>query len=163
MATIPLVDQAVSGAAVGENAAIIARERQMSLMLRAWIASGLFFMALPGTLLGFSNLMAISAHHGSGYPAGRMDGRPRSRADVRMDRQFHSRHRLLFAACAWALSPSCASLLLCFVDIRRCDALVWKYLWVALAHSAAPVRGVRAARRDAVSIRRLASQAAGIE
>jgi len=26
----------------------------------------LFFMALPGTLLGFSNLMAISAHHGLG-------------------------------------------------------------------------------------------------
>ena len=40
------------------------RERQKSLMLRAWIVSGLFFMALPGTLLGFSNLVAISAHHG---------------------------------------------------------------------------------------------------
>src|SRR5215469_11887457 len=40
------------------------RERQKSLMLRAWIVSGLFFMALPGTLLGFSNLIAISAHHG---------------------------------------------------------------------------------------------------
>lgn len=44
--------------------AIVAREKQKSLMLRAWIAAGLFFMALPGTLLGFSNLMAISAHHG---------------------------------------------------------------------------------------------------
>jgi hypothetical protein len=40
------------------------RERQKSLMLRAWIMAGLFFMALPGTLLGFSNLVAISAHHG---------------------------------------------------------------------------------------------------
>jgi hypothetical protein len=40
------------------------RERQKSLMLRAWIMSGLFFMALPGTLLGFSSLVAISAHHG---------------------------------------------------------------------------------------------------
>jgi len=39
-------------------------ERKKSLMLRAWIISGLFFMALPGTLLGFSNLIAISAHHG---------------------------------------------------------------------------------------------------
>jgi len=75
MATIPLFDQPVSGAAVGENAAIIARERQKSLMLRAWIASGLFFMALPGTLLGFSNLMAISAHHGLGtLPAAWMEG-----------------------------------------------------------------------------------------
>jgi hypothetical protein len=36
-------------------------------MLRAWILSGLFFMALPGTLLGFSNLMAISAHHGLAF------------------------------------------------------------------------------------------------
>lgn len=42
------------------------RERQKSLMLRAWILSGLFFMVLPGTLLGFSNLFAISAHHGLG-------------------------------------------------------------------------------------------------
>ena len=41
-----------------------ARERRKSLMLRAWIVSGLFFMALPGTLLGFSNLVAISTHHG---------------------------------------------------------------------------------------------------
>jgi hypothetical protein len=55
--------------------AIVARERQKSLMLRAWILSGLFFMALPGTLLGFSNLMAISAHHGSaGLPAAWMEG-----------------------------------------------------------------------------------------
>src|SRR5664280_2863162 len=54
---------------------IVGRERQKSLMLRAWILSGLFFMVLPGTLLGFSNLMAISAHHGSaGLPAAWMEG-----------------------------------------------------------------------------------------
>lgn len=47
-------------------AQILLRERQKSLLLRAWIVSGLFFMALPGTLLGFSNLMAISTHHGLG-------------------------------------------------------------------------------------------------
>jgi hypothetical protein len=53
----------------------IVRERQKSLMLRAWILSGLFFMALPGTLLGFSNLMAISSHHGLGtLPAAWMEG-----------------------------------------------------------------------------------------
>jgi hypothetical protein len=51
------------------------RERRKSLMLRAWIISGLFFMALPGTLLGFSNLLAISAHHGAGsLPAAWMEG-----------------------------------------------------------------------------------------
>jgi len=54
---------------------IVARERQKSLMLRAWILSGLFFMAIPGSLLGFSNLMAISAHHGSAnLPAAWMEG-----------------------------------------------------------------------------------------
>lgn len=51
------------------------RERKKSWMLRAWILSGLFFMALPGTLLGFSNLMAISAHHGLGAtPPAWMEG-----------------------------------------------------------------------------------------
>ncbi len=65
MATLALFDQTVSTVG-GENKGIIARERQKSLMLRAWIASGLFFMALPGTLLGFSNLVAISTHHGLG-------------------------------------------------------------------------------------------------
>jgi uncharacterized protein involved in response to NO len=61
--------------AQGETVAIIARERQKSLALRAWILSGLFFMVLPGTLLGFSNLMAISAHHGSAFlPAAWMEG-----------------------------------------------------------------------------------------
>src|ERR1035438_5046577 len=54
---------------------IVSRERQKSLMLRAWILSGLFFMALPGTLLGFSNLMAISTSHGaSPLPAAWMQG-----------------------------------------------------------------------------------------
>ncbi len=43
---------------------LVSRERQKSMILRAWILSGLFFMAVPGTLLGFSNLMAISASHG---------------------------------------------------------------------------------------------------
>jgi hypothetical protein len=75
MATLPLFDQTVSSAAVREAAGVIATERQKSLMLRAWIGSGLFFMALPGTLLGFSNLMAISVHHGLGtLPAAWMEG-----------------------------------------------------------------------------------------
>lgn len=55
--------------------ATASRERQKSLLLRAWILSGLFFMALPGTLLGFSNLMAISTNHGlGGLPAAWMEG-----------------------------------------------------------------------------------------
>jgi hypothetical protein len=49
---------------LGSASDLAGRERIKSLTLRAWIVSGLFFMALPGTLLGFSNLMAISTHHG---------------------------------------------------------------------------------------------------
>jgi hypothetical protein len=56
-------------------AQILDRERQKSLMLRAWILAGLFFMALPGTLLGFSNLIAISARHGlAALPAAWLEG-----------------------------------------------------------------------------------------
>lgn len=54
---------------------VFVREHRKSLLLRAWVLSGLFFMALPGTLLGFSNLMAISTHHGLGsLPAAWMEG-----------------------------------------------------------------------------------------
>jgi hypothetical protein len=64
-----------SGSEPNQNKAILQRERQKSWMLRAWILSGMFFMALPGTLLGFSNLMAISAHHGFGrMPSAWMEG-----------------------------------------------------------------------------------------
>lgn len=58
-----------------QHSELVTRERKKSLMLRAWIVAGLFFMALPGTLLGFSNLLAISAHHGSAFlPAAWMEG-----------------------------------------------------------------------------------------
>jgi hypothetical protein len=74
MATRSYVEVPPAGAAA-QSAEVIARERRKSLMLRAWILSGLFFMALPGTLLGFSNLVAISAHHGVGnLPAAWMEG-----------------------------------------------------------------------------------------
>ncbi|MGB8478346.1 MAG: hypothetical protein WCE63_05845 [Acidobacteriaceae bacterium] len=73
MATIPSLDPSASRSS--EIATIITRERRKSLLLRAWILSGLFFMALPGTLLGFSNLMAIATHHGLGaLPAAWIQG-----------------------------------------------------------------------------------------
>lgn len=53
-----------NSAAAQDSGAIAARERAKSYLLRAWILTGLFFMALPGTLLGFSNLLAIRANHG---------------------------------------------------------------------------------------------------
>ncbi len=48
----------------GDRAALLDLERRKSLLFRCWIVTGLFFMVLPGTILGFSNLLAISAHHG---------------------------------------------------------------------------------------------------
>jgi len=75
MATDSLINVALSEDGTKLTQEIVARERQKSLMLRAWILSGLFFMALPGTLLGFSNLMAISTHHGLGaLPAAWIQG-----------------------------------------------------------------------------------------
>ena len=64
MATISRINQINSPDAASSCGNIESRERLKSQMLRAWIFAGLFFMALPGTLLGFSNLMAISTHHG---------------------------------------------------------------------------------------------------
>ncbi len=75
MAAIVQIDPGIHAGTVNPALAIAARERRKSLMLRAWIFAGLFFMALPGTLLGFSNLMAISAHHGLGaLPAAWIQG-----------------------------------------------------------------------------------------
>jgi hypothetical protein len=75
MAIFPIIDATFSTDAMNSMQVIVTRERQKSLMLRAWILSGLFFMALPGTLLGFSNLMAISTHHGLGsLPAAWIQG-----------------------------------------------------------------------------------------
>lgn len=43
---------------------LLAWERRKSLLLRLWIVTGIFFMVLPGTILGFTNLLFISVHHG---------------------------------------------------------------------------------------------------
>lgn len=61
MAALPIID---------DRAALLALERRKSRLLRFWIVTGLFFMVLPGTVLGFTNLLAISAHHGLGGLSG---------------------------------------------------------------------------------------------
>jgi hypothetical protein len=66
MAVTPQLDAAPHFVVLNTQGASDSGRRKKSLLLRAWILSGLFFMALPGTLLGFSNLMAISTHHGLG-------------------------------------------------------------------------------------------------
>ena len=47
-----------------DQQALLAHERRKSRLFRIWIATGIFFMVLPGTILGFTNLLLISAHHG---------------------------------------------------------------------------------------------------
>lgn len=47
-----------------EHQALLASERRKSHLFRLWIATGIFFMVLPGTIIGFSSLLLISAHHG---------------------------------------------------------------------------------------------------
>jgi len=74
MAANPQIPNALPGI-LDTASSQAALERMKSLMLRGWIVAGIFFMALPGTLLGFSNLMAISAHHGAGgLPQAWMEG-----------------------------------------------------------------------------------------
>ena len=75
MSLVPQIESQASADFTAPAQAGAERDRQKSLMLRAWIISGLFFMAVPGTLLGFSNLIAISAHHGlSALPAAWTEG-----------------------------------------------------------------------------------------
>src|SRR4051812_13324669 len=55
MATIADSVQLASAEVLEIAQPLAALERTKSLILRAWIVAGVFFMALPGTLLGFSN------------------------------------------------------------------------------------------------------------
>jgi uncharacterized protein involved in response to NO len=59
-----LIDSNVVYIAAAERRAQLAVERRKSRLFRLWIATGIFFMVLPGTILGFANLLLISAHHG---------------------------------------------------------------------------------------------------
>ena len=59
-----LVESDVVYVAAAERRAQVAVERRKSLLFRLWIATGSFFMVLPGTVLGFTNLLQIAAHHG---------------------------------------------------------------------------------------------------
>lgn len=59
--TTPAVQEVHQGKPSSDSAAFECRK---SHLLRLWICTGLFFMVLPGTILGFTNLLAISAHHG---------------------------------------------------------------------------------------------------
>jgi uncharacterized protein involved in response to NO len=66
MATTLIDTEFVHGGKEMERPAAVAAERRKSLLFRLWIATGIFFMVLPGTILGFTNLLLITAHHGLG-------------------------------------------------------------------------------------------------
>lgn len=53
-----------SAPATADRKALVTAELRKSRLFRLWIATGIFFMVLPGTILGFTNLLLISAHHG---------------------------------------------------------------------------------------------------
>ncbi|MGB8028704.1 MAG: hypothetical protein WCF30_03480 [Terracidiphilus sp.] len=75
MVAIAQINPALQRTPTDSMQTIVDRERLKSMMLRAWILAGIFFMTLPGTLLGFSNLMAISTHHGlASLPAAWIQG-----------------------------------------------------------------------------------------
>lgn len=64
MATTLIETNVVNIAQSPERRAQVAVERRKSMLFRLWIATGIFFMVLPGTILGFTNLLLIAAHHG---------------------------------------------------------------------------------------------------
>jgi uncharacterized protein involved in response to NO len=64
MATTSIEPDVVHLGTEAERLAPIAAERRKSLLFRLWIGTGIFFMVLPGTILGFTNLLLITAHHG---------------------------------------------------------------------------------------------------
>jgi hypothetical protein len=47
------------------NILLVAKERQYTSVLRAYVIAGLAFMLLPGTFLGVWNLISISTHQGT--------------------------------------------------------------------------------------------------
>ncbi len=139
---------------------LITRERQKRLMLRAWILSGLFFMALPGTLLGFSNLMAISANHGLGaLPAAWMEGHGHAQmfgwiGSFILGIGFYSQPGV------GQVCDETASVVLRAVDIGRRDALVGQYLRLAVAYPLACLGGIRTDRGAVVSFSCVSPQVA---
>ncbi len=69
MTTTLLKNDGVHGGLAAERTVLVAAELGKSRLFRLWIATGLFFMVLPGTILGFTNLLLITAHHGlNGLP-----------------------------------------------------------------------------------------------
>ena len=73
-----------------------ARETTLSRLLMLYISTGLLFMLLPGTFLGVWNLLAISSHRAADSVSRGVDSGTWPRSDLRLDRDIHPGHWLLF-------------------------------------------------------------------
>ena len=132
MATPALLDHRVSTAA-GENAGLIARERQKSLMLRAWILARLVLHGVAGNAVGLFKPDGDQHTSWTWRSSCCLDSGSRTCAGIRLDWQLHSWNRILFAAIAWAIGCQDSADLLRSVDLGRCDAMDSKHLRLALA------------------------------
>ena len=135
MATLPLFEQSASNATnqreCGNHCSRTSKEPDAPRMdLERTLLYG-FAWDIVGIFKPDGDQCASRSRH----TAGRMDGRTRPRADVWLDRQFHSWHRILFTTRTWTVGRSSALLLLRPLDIRRRNAMVRKYLWMALARA----------------------------
>jgi len=71
------------------------RETTLSRLLTLYICTGLAFMLLPGTFLGVWNLIAISSRQSTQTVSSAWIQAHGPRPDLRLDRNFHSRDRVL--------------------------------------------------------------------
>ena len=72
-------------------------ERQSQALIEAFLASGLFFLLLPGTFLGVWNLIGISRHEALTALSSSVASGAWSGTGLRLGRVVHPWHRLLFA------------------------------------------------------------------
>ena len=64
MATTLIETDVVHRGTAAERRVLVAAECRKRLLIRLFIATGIFFTVLPGTILGFTTPLLITAHHG---------------------------------------------------------------------------------------------------
>ena len=142
MATLPLFEQPTPTGTIHGNAGNhCSRTSEEPYAPRVDLKRALLY-GFAWDLVGIFEPDGDQCASRSRHTAGRMDGRTRPRSNVWLDRQLHSWHWILFTTRAWAVGPSCASLLLRALDLRCWDAVVRKHLWMALACAPPGLRGI---------------------
>ena len=112
MATLPLFEQsAPTGAIHGQCSNHCSRTSEEPDAPRVDLKRALLY-GFAWDLIGIFEPDGDQCASRSRHTTGRMDGRPRPRSNVWLDRQLHSWHWILFTTRAWTVGPSRASLLL---------------------------------------------------